>query len=100
MAEAATGWEWTSPASIAFAVLYGFLKWCFSKPRHSLAGRTSSGYFLDGVALFPMGLLVLSTGIPGLAEALILHDKTIMGAAGVVAILAVLEPDRQRIIRD
>lgn len=89
-------WAWTGPGSVLFAGLYGFVRWLFSKPRHSFVGRATRGHFLDGVALFPMGLMAVSPMFPGLAAALVQDDGPILAIAGVVAILAVLEPDRTR----
>ena len=48
------------------------------------------------MALFPMGMLVASAFFPQLAEALVQNDRTILAAAGGVAIFAVLEPNRRR----
>jgi len=89
-------WGWTGPGSVAFALIYGLVRWLFSRPRHAFLGRTTRGHFLDGVALFPMGLLVVSPMASGLAEALIHDEGPILAIAGVVAILAVLEPERAR----
>lgn len=85
---------WTGAGAIVTAAVYSGIRWFVAKPRPAILARTTRGHFLDGIALFPMALLTVSPFVAGLAEALVQHDSGILAAAGGVAILAVLEPDR------
>ena len=77
-------------------MIYGIIRWSFARPKHSLFGRSTRGHFLDGIALFPMLLLAICPIFPGLATTLVTNDAPVLAIAGIVAILAVLEPDRFR----
>jgi hypothetical protein len=51
-------------------------------------------HFLDGLALFSMGLLVGAPFFDNLGVTLARNDGPVLAIAGFVAILAMLEPDR------
>jgi hypothetical protein len=87
-------WKWLAAATIAWALIYSVIRWLGSKRAHPFFGRVTRTHLLDGLAMFPMFLLVVSPFIPGLAFALIEHDSAILAAAGAVAILSIVEPDR------
>lgn len=92
-AHAVLEFTWITPGSLIFAIIFAGLRWYFSRPRPHLFAKTTRGHFLDGIAVGPMLLLAASPLAPGLADALLKHDGLILAAAGLVAVLAVLEPD-------
>lgn len=63
-------------------------------PRPYFFSRAIRGHLLDGVAICPMLLLAASPFFKGLADELLKHDSAVLAVAGIVSVLAVMEPER------
>ncbi len=60
-------------------------------PRRAFLSTDTRKNFMDGTALFPLGVLTLSLFSTRITNDLLHANKLILSEAGVVAILAVLQ---------
>lgn len=82
---------WVDPTTCLVAM--GYAGWRHHKisPTKKFISRETGADVLNGTAIFPLLLLTLSVFSRYLAAELMLTNKVILFAAGVVALLAVLE---------
>lgn len=74
-----------------FAISFALIKHVRYEPKKRLVTKQTSKDFLDGTAVFPLGILSLSIFSSDLTKALLQANKLILAIAGVVALLAILE---------
>lgn len=81
--------NWIDVCSLSLAFLYGIIKSAVSKQK--LISRATGLNIANGIGLFPLVLLVLSTYWNAALVAVLQSNKVILSLAGVVALITILE---------
>jgi EamA domain-containing membrane protein RarD len=85
------------PGSLVTGLGYALIRSRLAQPRRRITSPEAGATFLEGVAMFPMALLILTSVSDGLASFLMAGaDRTVLCAAGVVAIFALVDRERKR----
>lgn len=75
--------------SLLFAIVYGLLRTL--KTHGKILSRATGLSIANGIAIFPLALMVLSGFWTDALNAVLQSNKVILSIAGIVALLAILE---------
>ena len=86
--------NWVDIFSLSLAILYGIGRSIIARQR--LISRTTGLSIANGIGLFPLLLLVVSTFWNDALTAMLQSNKVILSIAGIVALLSIMEDFTKR----